>query len=78
MSAARAQKKRRAKNNSHQTWSGQAYRAFGGLIREGFFKQPNERTIQEVIKALEARGLSTKDKEAHVLCYSRLRTLATV
>ncbi|MCK4435950.1 hypothetical protein KAU87_03975, partial [Candidatus Bathyarchaeota archaeon] len=34
-----------------------------GLIREGFFKHPNEKTIEDVVKALEAKGLSTKGKE---------------
>jgi len=37
--------------------------AFESLIREGFFKLPNKRTIEDVAKALEARGLSTKGKE---------------
>gem|GEM_PF-3976036 len=36
------------------------------MIREGFFKHPNERTIEDVVKALEAQGLSTKGKEGKI------------
>jgi diketogulonate reductase-like aldo/keto reductase len=46
-----------------QTWGGQACKALEGLIREGFFKYPNRRTLEHVVKALEAKGLSTKGKE---------------
>jgi len=33
------------------------------LIRGGFFKQPNNRRLEDVIKALETKGLSTEGKE---------------
>jgi len=46
-----------------QTWGGQASRALEGLIREGFFKRPKERTLEQVVKALEAKGLWTEGKE---------------
>jgi len=46
-----------------QTWGYQACQAFEGLIREGFFTSPKERTLVRVVKALEAKGLSTKGEE---------------
>lgn len=49
-----------------QTWGGQMCRALEGLIREGFFNHPNKRTLEHVIKALEAQGLPTKGKEGNV------------
>jgi len=66
MSAAVTQKKLRAQRRGPQTWGGHAYHAFESLIREGFFKQSNERTIEDVVKALEAKGLSTKGKESKI------------
>ena len=66
MSAAVAQKKLRAQRRGPQTWGGYAYHALEGLIREGFFKHPNEKTIEDVVKALEAKGLSTKGKEGKI------------
>jgi uncharacterized protein (DUF362 family) len=61
MSIAKAHK-RRVRSSGPQTWGGQANRAFRGLIREGFFKQPDRRTIEDVVRALEAKGLSNTDK----------------
>jgi hypothetical protein len=46
-----------------QTWGGQACQALEGLIHEGFFKHPNKRTLEHVVKALESKDLSTKGKE---------------
>jgi hypothetical protein len=46
-----------------QTWGGQACQSLEGLIREGFFTRPKERTLVQVVKALEARGLPTKGEE---------------
>ncbi|MGB9135136.1 MAG: DUF362 domain-containing protein [Candidatus Bathyarchaeia archaeon] len=66
MSAVRIQKKQSAKLKGPQTWGGQAHKAFEGLIHEGFFKQPKKRTLEEVIGALEKRGLSTQSKERKV------------
>lgn len=54
---------RTAQRKGPQTWGGQMYQALEGLIREGFFKQPNKRTLEQVVKALESKGLSTKGKE---------------
>jgi uncharacterized protein (DUF362 family) len=64
-SAAKAQKKARPKGP--QTWGGQANQIFKGLICEGFFKQPNKRTIEDVTKALERKGLSTQGKESKIM-----------
>jgi aryl-alcohol dehydrogenase-like predicted oxidoreductase len=46
-----------------QTWGYQTCQALEGLIREGFFKHPNKRTLEHVVKALESKGLSTEGKE---------------
>jgi uncharacterized protein (DUF362 family) len=60
-----AQKTRRC--NIAQTWGGHAHRAFEGLVREGFFKQTSRRTVRDVVKALESRGLLTKGKERKIV-----------
>jgi len=62
-SAATTQKKILAQRRGPQTWGGHAYHVLEGLIHEAFFKQPNKRTIEDVVKAFEARDLSTKGKE---------------
>jgi len=54
---------RAARHKGPQTWGGQMYQALEGLIRDGFFKHPNKRTLKHVVKALESKGLSTKGKE---------------
>jgi len=46
-----------------QTWGYHAYQALEGLIREGFFKHPNKRTLEHVVKALESKGLSTEGRK---------------
>jgi len=46
-----------------QTWGYHMYQVLEVLIREGFFKHPNKRRLEHVIKALESKGLSTKGKE---------------
>ncbi len=63
VSAAITQKKLLAQRKGPQTWGGHSYQALEGLIREGFFKHPNKRTLEHVVKALESKGLSTKGKE---------------
>jgi len=65
-SALKTQKKILAQRKGPQTWSGHMHRALEALIREGFFKHPNERTIEDVVNALEAKNLSTKDKESKI------------
>jgi uncharacterized protein (DUF362 family) len=64
--AAKAQRQQRAKRKGATTWGGKAHNAFKALVDEGFFKQPNKRTIEDVIDALEARGLPTKGKETKI------------
>jgi diketogulonate reductase-like aldo/keto reductase len=49
-----------------QTWGYHMYQVLEGLIREGFFKHPNKRTLEHVVKASEAKGLSTKGKEDNI------------
>ena len=63
MSAAATQKKLLASRKGPQTWGDHAYHVFESLIREEFFKLPNKRTMEDVAKAFEARGLPTKGKE---------------
>jgi uncharacterized protein (DUF362 family) len=64
--AARIQRQQDAKRKGPITWGGHAHLAFKNLIKEGFFKKPNKRTIEDVVDALEARGLPTKDKETRI------------
>jgi diketogulonate reductase-like aldo/keto reductase len=52
--------------NGPQTWGGQMSKALEGLIREGFFKHPNKRTLEHVVKALESKGLLTEGKEENI------------
>lgn len=68
VAATKIQRKMRTKARTlgPQTWGGKAYRALESLIREGFFKFPNKRTRENVTKALEAKGLSTKGKERRI------------
>jgi hypothetical protein len=64
--AAKAQKQQKAKRKGATTWGGKTHNAFKALVDEGFFKQPNRRTIEDVIDALEARGIPTKGKETKI------------
>ena len=56
-------RKSRPRKTEAQTWGGQMHRAFKSLVQEGFFKLPNKRTMNDVIRALEARGMSAKGME---------------
>lgn len=49
-----------------QTWGGRTSRTIDGLIREGFFRHPIQRTLAQVLEALEMTGLSVKGKEDKV------------
>jgi hypothetical protein len=60
--AAKAQKQS-ARHTGPTTWGGKANVIFASLVKEGFFKQPNRRSIEDMVDALEARGLPTKGKE---------------
>jgi len=57
---------RGARRKGAHTWGYQMSQALEGLIRDGFFKYPNERTLENVVKALESRSLSTKTKEDNI------------
>jgi len=65
-SAAKTQKKLHARSKGPKTWGGHAYNALESLIREGYLKQPNGRTISAITKALEAKSLSTKGMESKI------------
>ncbi len=52
--------KKTKKAQGAQTWGGKANRAFALLVEEGYFKPPKKRTLEDVIKALDRKGLSTK------------------
>ncbi|MGD8565624.1 MAG: aldo/keto reductase [Candidatus Bathyarchaeota archaeon] len=54
------------KNKGHKTWGYQMCKMLEELIREGFFKQPNKRRLEHVVKALESKGLSTEGKEKKI------------
>ncbi len=64
--AAKAQRQQSAKRKGATAWGGKAHNAFKTLIEEGFFKQPNKRTLEDVIAALETRGLPTSGKETRI------------
>jgi hypothetical protein len=65
--AGKTQKKLQSQRRGPQTWGGHAHHAFEGLISEGFFKLPKKRTIEEVARALETKGLSTNGKEGKIV-----------
>jgi uncharacterized protein (DUF362 family) len=50
-----------------QTWGGLAHNALQSLIHKGFFKNQNERTLQDVTRALEAKGIRTEGCEQRIL-----------
>ena len=78
MSVARTQKKQSARHRGPQTWGGQAYHAFEELIRDGFFKERNRRTLEVVIKTLETRGLPIEGKERKIVDILARRTKSGV
>jgi len=55
--------KKTKKTQGAQTWGGKVNRAFALLVEEGYFKPPKKRTLEDVLKALERKGLPTKGKE---------------
>ena len=66
-SAAGTQKNVRAQGGAPQTWGGQANQAMKSLVMEGFFKLPNKRTKDEVVRAFEAKGISTEGKKGNIV-----------
>jgi uncharacterized protein (DUF362 family) len=63
--AIRASRKKR-KAQGAQTWGGRANRAFALLVEEGYFKPPKKRTFEDILKALERKGVSTKGNEEKI------------
>jgi predicted aldo/keto reductase-like oxidoreductase len=58
--------RKRGQGKGPYTWGGQASQALGRLIHEGFFNHPNRRSLEDVVKALESKGLLTADKEDNI------------
>jgi len=44
----------------------QAHRILKELTREGFFKEPKKKTLEDVMEAFETRGLTSKGKEKNI------------
>jgi uncharacterized protein (DUF362 family) len=63
-SARKSQKKE--KSTGAQTWGGRANRIFRDLTGQGYFERANGRTIEDVIKTLETRGLQTVGNEDRI------------
>lgn len=53
---------RKSRPKGPQTWGGRANRTFKELMNEGYFRLPNKRTIDDVAKALQAKGLEVQGK----------------
>lgn len=66
IAAQRKTMKRPSRRNGAQTWGGKAHVLFKELTRDGFFKQPQKRTLEEIMKVFETRGLPTKGKEKNI------------
>jgi hypothetical protein len=56
----------RRREKGPQTWGGQMSQALNRQIREGFFRHPNKRTLDHVVKALESKGILTEGKEDNI------------
>ncbi len=52
--------RRSARGKGPQTWGGRVYRALEGLMQEGFFAHSDKRRLEQVVEALEAKGLSVR------------------
>ncbi len=55
-----------AKSKERKTWGYEMSQALEGLIQEGYFNHPNNRTLEDVVKALDAKGLSTEGKKGNI------------
>lgn len=64
--AIKVHKKRKPRSEGPTTWSGRVHRGFKSLMQEGFFKLPNKRTVQDVVKALEAKSIPARGKEEKI------------
>jgi predicted aldo/keto reductase-like oxidoreductase len=49
-----------------QTWGGRMSRALASLVREGFFAHAEKRTLDDVVTAVAAHGLSTAGNEKKI------------
>lgn len=56
----------RLQGKGPHTWGGQASQALGELIREGFFKHPEKRTLEQMVKAFKSKGILTEGKEDNI------------
>lgn len=56
----------RLQGKGPHTWGGQASQALGELIREGFFKHPEKRTLEQMVKAFKSKGILTEGKEVSI------------
>jgi len=63
--AIKASKKTR-RAQGPQTWGGRVNRAFALLLEEGYFKPPKKRTIDEILNALERKGIPAKGREEKI------------
>jgi hypothetical protein len=63
--ATKASKKNK-KAQGPQTWGGRVNRVLTLLLEEGYFKPPKKRTLDDILKALERKGISTKGKEEKI------------
>ncbi|MDH7564172.1 MAG: DUF362 domain-containing protein [Candidatus Bathyarchaeota archaeon] len=65
-SAVAAQKRQNRRQSGPVTWGGKANRALESLIQEGFFSEPRGRTLEDVVKLLERRGLPVEGRERKI------------
>ena len=54
---------RSAQGEGPQTWGGRVCRALEGLMREGFFRHSNRRSLEQVVEAVASQGLSVEGQE---------------
>ncbi|UCE95598.1 MAG: aldo/keto reductase [Candidatus Bathyarchaeota archaeon] len=56
----------RPQRKGSHTWGYQMSQALEVLMREEFFKYPNKRTLESVVKSLESLGLSTHGRKENI------------
>lgn len=59
-------RKKRKSTQGPTTWGGRVNRTFVSLVKEGFFKPPNKRTVEDIIQALQAKEISTEGQEEKI------------
>jgi uncharacterized protein (DUF362 family) len=65
--AAKRSRPRPKKNQGPKTWSGLAHCALQSLVEERFFEKKNERTLEDIITALEEKKIPTAGREQKIL-----------